>query len=134
MKLSYRGISYTTEPPTVEQMESNLSGSYRGCGFQFGYPRHIPATHPVATLSYRGVPYRTTAAGEVRPVQPTQPRALRDLTALRDRKAQDCDLQALSAVHNRNLYQMLERRIQAARAKGDQALLEQLEQERRQMV
>ncbi|MGF1514785.1 MAG: DUF4278 domain-containing protein [Elainellaceae cyanobacterium] len=137
MKLSYRGISYTQSPLAVEQMESDLSGSYRGHQFKFGYPRHIPASHPVVALSYRGVPYQTTATGDVQPVRPSQPQPLRDLAALREREPQmqqRAVMQDLAAVHHRNLYEMLERRIQSARAKGDQSLVEQLEQERRQMV
>ncbi len=136
MKLSFRGIPYPYEPQTVEQTESDVSGSYRGCRMLFNYPRHIPASHPVATLTYRGVPYQTSATGAIQPVHPAQPRPLRDLTALRDRQPQmqRTTMQDLAAVHNQNVYAMLERRIQAARTKGDQSLLEQLEQERRQLV
>jgi len=137
MNLSYRGVSHRYEPPTVEQLESDLSGQYRGCRVQFSYPRHIPAAHPVAELSYRGVSYRKTADGAIKPASRPVSRPLRDLLTFRNTKAQtqrSAVIKELSSVHNQNLYQLLERRIQVAHSKGDQRLVEQLEQERRQLA
>ncbi|MGB3614963.1 MAG: DUF4278 domain-containing protein [Elainellaceae cyanobacterium] len=137
MTLSYRGVSYRSESPTVEQLESDLSGQYRGHRMQFGYPRHIPATHPVVELTYRGVSYRTTATGAIESPSNSVSRPLRDLLTFRNRAAQtprSTVIKELSSVHNRNLYQLLERRIQVARSSGNQKLVDQLEQERSQLA
>lgn len=137
MNLSYRGVTYHYAPPTIEQLESDLNGQYRGHQVRFSYPRHIPASHPVVSLSYRGVPYRTTSTGAIQQAAPRAERPLQDLQTLQDRTARTqrgAVMQELASVHHRNLYELLERRIQVARSNGNERLVEQLEQERRQLA
>ena len=137
MTLSYRGARYAYQPPTVEQLESDLKGQYRGHQLQFSYPHHIPPSHPVVTLTYRGVRYQTTATGATQPVTSAATGPLQDMLALRGRKAQtqrSAVMQELASVHHHNLYELLEHRIQVARSKGDEQLVAQLEQERHQLA
>ncbi|MEO0406991.1 MAG: DUF4278 domain-containing protein [Cyanobacteria bacterium P01_A01_bin.135] len=139
MNLSYRGATYRYAPPTVEQLESDLVGRYRGHRVRFSYPRHLQTSHTAATLSYRGVPYRTgeSSADQAAQPAPRATRPLQDLLAFRSRAAQTqrgAVMQELASVHHQNLYQLLEHRIQVARDSGNQQLVDQLEQERRQMA
>jgi len=137
MRLTYRGHDYEQElVPPVEMRDSGSVGLYRGRELHFSYPRHIPVPQPVNRLQYRGVAYHTTETGEVnsigRVVRPAaQPQARR---AIAHAPARLVDQQELAKVHHQFLMERLQRRLEVARAKGDDALIRQLEQERHQLV
>ncbi|WP_448601643.1 arginine synthesis PII-interacting regulator PirA [Thermoleptolyngbya sp.] len=137
MRLTYRGHDYEQElVPPVEMRDSGSVGLYRGRELHFSYPRHIPVPQPVNRLQYRGVAYHTTETGEVnsigRVVRPAaQPQARR---AIAHAPARLVDQQELAKVHHQYLMERLQRRLEVARAKGDDALIRQLEQERHQLV
>ncbi|MGB3201560.1 MAG: DUF4278 domain-containing protein [Nodosilinea sp.] len=67
MKLTYRGISYEKTPnPTPKLGETIATGTYRGATVVFNAlsPADLPAP-PSASLTWRGVPYRTDIAAPV---------------------------------------------------------------------
>jgi hypothetical protein len=136
MKLSYRGASYEYTPPTLEVTEGEIIGRYRGQILRRHTARNAPP-QPIVELKYRGVSYYTDRSGgvntAVRPqakvnaVTPTTaPAAKAAITAPSAlRRAKEEWLQ----VHRSNLRQNLERRLQVAKERGDQNLVNQLESE-----
>jgi hypothetical protein len=87
-------------------------------------------------LQYRGVAYQTTETGEVnsmgRVVRPAaHPQAHQ---AIAHAHARLIDQQELAKVHHQYLMERLQRRLEVARAKGDDTLVRQLEQEQHQLV
>jgi len=59
MKLTYRGIQYDYNPPTVETVESKAGGKYRGWDWRFRNLKNPPVLQPRVNLQYRGVRYKT---------------------------------------------------------------------------
>ncbi|MCU0567145.1 MAG: DUF4278 domain-containing protein [Oculatellaceae cyanobacterium Prado106] len=133
MKLAYRATQYDYEPPTVDMMESNLSGEYRGQKVQFSYPRHIPTPQSINRLSYRGNDYQTTATGGIEALPhvdrhvPVAPSIQASTAAMWVQKAR---LTEADQAHRQAILQHLQHRIAAAQARGDEALLHQLEAEK----
>jgi hypothetical protein len=65
MQLTYRGVKYDYNPPTVEMKASDEVGKFRGVDIRFRTVQHAPVQQPTLDLVYRGVAYRT---GETAPV------------------------------------------------------------------
>jgi hypothetical protein len=129
MKLSYRGIPYEYTPPSLEMSESEILATYRGQSYPLRYPRHMTMVQPVADLSYRGVPYRTTANGGTEALErPTRDRLAPVMSM------SDLEFSQLNQVHQENLCKRLSARIASARDRGDDKLLQLLEQESQQLV
>ena len=42
MQLTYRGANYEYDIPTVDMVEGEVAGKYRGQNWNYRYPRHIP--------------------------------------------------------------------------------------------
>lgn len=125
MKLSYRGVRYDREPTTpLEMTERDILGTYRGQSYSVRYPRHMSVAQPVAELTYRGVPYRTTANGTTEAVERT---SIPSLTP-------EAVESQLAQVHQDNLCKRLSARIAAARERGDVQLLQMLERESQELV
>jgi Domain of unknown function (DUF4278) len=138
MRLCYRGVQYDHTPTPVEMAESQVVGQYRGQAFRLPYPKHVPVPQPVFNLKYRGVAYCTTPTGgaedlvsavnvdrnSVVPLPAVPP-------VLNWRRAK---LAEVARLHQENLQCRLQHRIDVAKAKGDQNLLRQLEQEMQQIV
>ncbi|MEB3337636.1 MAG: DUF4278 domain-containing protein [Leptolyngbyaceae bacterium] len=70
MRLSYRGVSYSSEPPVLDAPESQVEAKYRGQNYQiqYAYPRHIPVEEATTTLQYRGVAYLPKGRSHGQPV------------------------------------------------------------------
>ncbi|MBD1851548.1 DUF4278 domain-containing protein [Leptolyngbya sp. FACHB-711] len=133
MRLSYRGTEYEPELSTVETIDRGVMGQYRGQAYSVRYPRHIPA-QPVHTLNYRSVTYATMPDGSHMSV----PGRLRtnDLpvrwacdTASIGSSFHRVQRDEMENVHRQNIQRRLVQRIQAAKQRGDQQLLQQLERE-----
>ena len=122
MKLTYRGANYEYDIPTVDMIEGEVAGKYRGQNWNYRYPRHLRAPNKHGGTNY---------------------------TTKQDSQAGDRDVAAASAppavksyptgvevaqVHRANICNILDRRKQAAKANGDERLLRLLEIESRQMV
>lgn len=135
MKLTYRGHQYETSFSPVDGVESELTGKYRGQNVQFRYPRHVPLPPTPHTLKYRGISYSNTEPHhflqEVQAIapgksQPTETRGGATSKLAKFEKALD---ENLAQVHANHLCRLLERRRQAAVARGDLDLLQALDLE-----
>ena len=140
MRLCYRGVEYDYNPPSLEVKEQEIVGKYRGRPLHFTYVSHVPVPQPVANLTYRGVPYRTTAQGQVRPstATPEQQRhsvfqgiKSSDNSVMRARRHL---LKEAAESHRSNIQRTLQHRIEVARAQGNEMLLKQLEEEMHQLA
>jgi hypothetical protein len=139
MKLCYRGVEYNYNPPSLEVKESEILGRYRGRPFHFAYVSHVPVPQPVAQLTYRGVPYTTTAEGHVQSVVPVEePRrsVFQTIQSVENSgmRARRHLLQEATVAHRTNIQRSLEHRLAVARAQGNDALVQQLEAEKHQLV
>ncbi|MEL6398246.1 MAG: DUF4278 domain-containing protein [Cyanobacteria bacterium J06626_4] len=135
MKLCYRGVEYDYTPPVLEVSESEVLGQYRGRSLHFSYVKHVPFPQTEANLKYRGADYHTNRQGEVEAVvsvnqesQELQFKPVFDSMATARRHL----LQQSAQVHQDNMRRSLERRLQVAQAKGDNRLVNQLEDEMHQ--
>ncbi|WRH67277.1 MAG: DUF4278 domain-containing protein [Planktothrix sp. GU0601_MAG3] len=135
MKLTYRGHQYEASFSPIDVVESELTGKYRGRSVQFHYPRHVPVPQTPQPLKYRGVSYGNKEPGyplhEVKAVAPnksqsaeTRGGALLHLAALERPLNEN-----LAKVHANHLCRLLDRRRQAAVARGDLHLLHLLDLE-----
>ncbi|MBE9061302.1 DUF4278 domain-containing protein [cf. Phormidesmis sp. LEGE 11477] len=141
MKLTYRGVEYDYNPPVLEVTPSNASTQYRGQQSQYKYVRHVPIPQPAERLSYRGSAYQTTRTGEIQQLgnDTATPNTWTTLggkltghsSASRARRAL---LEESTALHQQNIARSLQHRMEVAKQRGNQALLEQLESEMRQSV
>lgn len=57
MKLTYRGVTYDYNPPTVAVTNSELVGKYRGLDWRFRNLEKPAILQPTVALKYRGVAY-----------------------------------------------------------------------------
>lgn len=62
MKLTYRGISYESNPVPTPNQTLELTGQYRGVQWRLSNTLTHPMEEPAAELMYRGVPYSTGTA------------------------------------------------------------------------
>ncbi|ASC69170.1 uncharacterized protein XM38_000960 [Halomicronema hongdechloris C2206] len=138
MKLCYRGVEYDYNPPMLEVTDEELQGCYRGRSLRFSYVRHIPIPQPVAEMTYRGIPYRTNSNGQVEPAA-TKPKSSLTLNLTSPManpmaKARRQLLREAASAHRDNIQRSLQHRLEVARAQGNQALIQQLEDEMHQLT
>ncbi|MGB7442827.1 MAG: DUF4278 domain-containing protein [Coleofasciculaceae cyanobacterium] len=131
MKLSYRGVKYEAEPSALEVREGGIGGTYRGQEWRFHYPRHIPQT-PVHNLKYRGVSYRTSEVG-TKPVLVSPTSTAKKLPKWLTNKQPQSIQNQTQMTHLRHIQSNLERRLEAAKAKGDKHLVDLLESEQMEL-
>ncbi|MEO1210448.1 MAG: DUF4278 domain-containing protein [Cyanobacteria bacterium J06638_20] len=131
MRLHYRGNGYEYEPVDLNTVESEINGRYRWQGFNFSYPRHIPVPQAdYNSLTYRGVDYPTEEARELSPTCFRPHPAVSVNTAVRNNlNARRAMMREVEQMHLKNIQDRLVRRIEAARARGDRSLVQQLEAE-----
>ena len=141
MKLTYRGVAYDYNPPELEVTLASTPTQYRGQQSQYKYARNVPIPQRAERLSYRGVSYQTTRTGEVQQLGDSAkaPNAWATLgskltTNSPASKARRALLKESTMLHQQNIARSLQHRIEVAKQKGNQALLEQLESEMRQSV
>ncbi|MBW4519575.1 MAG: DUF4278 domain-containing protein [Scytolyngbya sp. HA4215-MV1] len=138
MRLSYRGASYEYTPLTLEVTESEILGKYRK-PFGEGQISQAVSTQPLQELKYRGVTYTTDRSDQVGAMNSTKPQSLteplvRPVTVQTARSISAINAfcrnrTAWAEVHRHNLMQNLEHRIQVAKERADQNLVNQLERE-----
>lgn len=68
MKLTYRGVSYDYNPPTVTLKAVDEVGKFRGVDIRFRTVTKAPVQQPNVDLMYRGVAYNTGTSVEAAPV------------------------------------------------------------------
>ncbi|MBX2863057.1 MAG: DUF4278 domain-containing protein [Leptolyngbyaceae cyanobacterium MAG.088] len=140
MKLTYRGVKYDHSLPMLEVSESDILCNYRGRQHCYTYVRHIPFPQPQAQLTYRGAAYQTNRHGgrqtvalaDNKSVFSAFQRKLAELTPLMDERRQLLRESARS--HSESIQRSLEHRIAVAREQGNINLLQQLEDEMRQIA
>ena len=140
MKLTYRGVEYDHNPPMLEVSESDILCNYRGRAHTYSYVRHVPFPQPQADLTYRGVAYQTNRHGQRQAVAQSEAksvfsafqRKLAELSPLMDERRQL--LREAARSHSESIQRSLDRRIAVAREQGNMRLLQQLEDELRQMA
>ena len=129
MKLTYRGVSYDYRPTTLEITEKDILGRYRGQTIR----RHCvtqalerPDVESVL-LHYRGGTYGLLQA-TVRATTQSQeaPAAACPVPTAQRSRLMEPDARH---IHLENMRRSLERRLQAAQAKGDEHLINLLQQE-----
>jgi hypothetical protein len=141
MKLTYRGVEYDYNPPVLETTLSETPGQYRGQTSHYAYVRHLPIPQPAERLCYRGVAYQTTRTGEIQQLgdrtsaKPALTNLANKLTGSSSAaQARRTLLKESSVLHQQSIARSLQHRIEIAKQKGNQPLLEQLEAEMRQNV
>lgn len=134
MKLSYRGVSYEKDSSILDIIEGDIGGKYRGNDWKYHYPRHIPQQQPKLYRQYRGVSYSTRplTSGESPPMADTSTTATSCAVSLK--YPRKIVTNYASQTHLDNIRRNLERRLQVAKAKGDESLIELLEQESQQLT
>ncbi len=123
MKLTNRGVSSESDPPSLELTKGEIVGKYQGANGINHYPRHIPVTQPMVDLKDRGVADSTS--------EPIDAEASPLCGTVSTRQQV---LDGLNNTHLANIRQNLEHRLQVARAKGDQNLIRLLEAEAEQLA
>lgn len=121
MQLTYRGANYEYDIPTVDMIEGQVAGKYRGQDWNYRYPRHIPVPQ-----KYGGASSNTK----------------RDVQALRDAAAASAvaavqsypTVAEVAQIQRKHICSILDRRQQVAKAKGDERLMRLLEKEWKQMA
>lgn len=143
MKLTYRGITQEYDIPSIEVLEGEVGGKYRGQNWNYRYPRHIPVPQQTYDLKYRGVSYSTNPApkAEVAVAEPVAEPAPFWGTQAVSLMGSTLNLsfskpvpETVAKVHRTNICNLLERRLQAAKARGDEALVRLLESEAAQLT
>ena len=132
MKLTYRGVNYEPNPLTLEPTANEISGNYRGGTWKRNYPRHIPQTQPTAELKYRGVSHYIGDPLQVELMilcKKHSSAASAAQIGIPEKNGGE-----LAETHLTNIRHNLERRLLAAREKGDQDLIRLLEDEARQIA
>ena len=124
MKLSYRGIVYEKELPLIEMETGEYGGRYRGQSWHYRYPRHVfnqnsnkinplsRSTHSLSSLTTQAAFANDSSVCAV-------PMA----TALKTTGME------FSKTHLNNIRRNLERRLEAAKRKGDKQLINILKKE-----
>ncbi|MDX2241907.1 MAG: DUF4278 domain-containing protein [Leptolyngbyaceae cyanobacterium bins.302] len=146
MKLTYRGASYEYNTSPLEVRESDIFSrnwetqrrcqtlqenayplTYRGVRYttdQVATALSTPASRSTQALIYRGVKYARDPDGTTR-LSTTQV-SIPNTTAVVWKE--------VSRVHHENIRRNLERRLQAAKARGDQSLINLLEAESKELA
>lgn len=144
MKLTYRGVTEEYDIPTVALVEGEVGGKYRGQHWNYRYPRHIPVPEQAYELKYRGVSYRsnpspkveakvTEAVADPAPARNSQEESLAGCTPFTLSFSKPVT-ENVAKVHRATICNLLERRLQVAKARGDETLLRLLEGEAAQLV
>ncbi|MBF2029905.1 MAG: DUF4278 domain-containing protein [Oscillatoriales cyanobacterium C42_A2020_001] len=149
MRLTYRGASYEYNHSSLEVRETDILThnrdvqqrcralqescyplTYRGNRYttdQVAAALSIPALRSTQVLTYRGVKYtKNLVDGSTQLTAEPQKSVTPSTTAAVVRE--------VSRVHRDNLRRNLERRLQAARERGDQSLVSLLEAESRELA
>jgi Domain of unknown function (DUF4278) len=117
MKLTYRGIGYEYEQPTIDMLEGEIGGKYRGAAWTIRYPRHIPVQPLALNLKYRGIAYSTGSSAKIAPPHQQTPVS-----------------SELVETHRANIRRRLEHRLQVAKDQRNESLIRLLEAESKQLV
>ncbi len=122
MQLTYRGANYEYDIPTVDMVEGEVAGKYRGQNWNYRYPRHIPVPKKYGGTNHSAK--RDFQAGSRDAAAVSAPAAVKSSPTFAE----------VAQVHRVHICNILDRRKQVARAKGDVKLMSLLEIEWKQMA
>jgi len=127
MNLSNRVIrsKYQYNPPSLEVKEAEIYGKNQEQDSSFRYVRHLPVHSPVTSL------FKCEVANCARSANSDL--WLRKNSVTTSRSSEKA-LDETTQIHIENMRRNLEYRLQAAKARGDQNLLHQLEMESKQLA
>lgn len=134
MRPSNLGVTYQSYPPSIEVTEGELLGKTRGLNQGNSYPRHIPGAIAAVNLNYRRAAYcvnRKLDSFTFTDTNSSQP------PPARWESEYSYQIRIPAQVANilkTNIWEKLERRMQAAKAKGDENLIRLLEEESKQLA
>jgi hypothetical protein len=136
MNFCYRGIKYNKEPLSLEMLDGETLGKYRGQTLKYRYPRHIPHLQPKVLMQYRGVAYSTKydANSQAQKVNQEPKTAQSCVCHLAHSPSRKPKITTTAQIHLENLRSKLEHRLQVAKLKGDEYLINLLEQEYQQLT
>ncbi|AFZ15433.1 hypothetical protein Cri9333_4654 [Crinalium epipsammum PCC 9333] len=128
MNLSNRVIrsKYQYNSPSLEVKEAEIYGRNQEQDSSFRYVRHMPVHSPVTSLLKCEVANRARSANS--------DLWLRKNSAFTASRSSEKSLDQTTQIHIENMRRNLEYRLQAAKARGDQNLLHQLEMESKQLA
>jgi len=138
MKLIYRGNSYEYDPTqatgntgrpgrSAQPFRAPYTMMYRGVTMQIDPQAHTPARSESHDLSYRGTRYRVDRDDQGRVNLTTLPANQKPIQTFSPQRE-------AGRLHQTNLLNNLQRRLQSAQERGDQALVDLLEAERQQIA
>jgi hypothetical protein len=144
MRLCYRGVEYDYVPSTVRVSEGEVLGQYRGLAWREHVVQSLSVSQPSFYLKYRGIPYWSNQVSDtgqaVEPqvalAQPVFTQTMGPETyGTPTRSAQERQrLAEMARVHQQNLRQRLNYRLERAKQRGDEALVHLLEAEQQQIA
>lgn len=123
MKLTYRGANYEYDIPTVDMIEGEVAGKYRGQDWNYRYPRHL-----AVPKKYGGI--NSTTKRDFQAQQQVTTVGAASCAAVESAPT----AANLAQVHRAHICSILDRRKQVAAANGDRRLLRLLEIEWQQMA
>lgn len=125
MKFSYRDVNDKETTAMLEVTENQICQMSHTQNREFPYVRHIPEPLPMTTRQSLGFADKTTQAA------PGITSVLHQALRMREKSE---DLNELMHSHLRNIQRSMERRLQVAKASGDQRLVRLLEAESKLMT
>ena len=125
MRLSYRGVSYESNPLTLEVTEGEIQGKYRGASWKCHTLAEVQIPQAPQRLKNQNSVYSQQDRAQIERTQLSQTLPVRSTFNV---------LQQLKRIHSANVYRSLEHRMQVARDREDDQLLQVLESELRETV
>lgn len=125
MRLSYRGVSYESNPLTLEVTEGEIQGKYRGASWKCHTLAEAQIPQAPQRLKNQNSVYSQQDRAQIERTQLSQTLPVRSTFNV---------LQQLKRIHSANVYRSLEHRMQVARDREDDQLLQVLESELRETV
>jgi hypothetical protein len=134
MKTNYDGVQNQYKPPTLELTEAEIISKYKVENWRYYYPRHIPHLQHKSHRQHRGCVNNSCSLPAICKLSVDRPPLAEESDAivsilqsqLKDEKAKQAHLDSV----RRNL----ERRLQVAKASGNDRLIDLLKQEWQQLV
>jgi hypothetical protein len=129
MELTYRGVTHHYDPDIVEINREAVAGQFRGQEIQWRAVSSVALPEATMNLLFRGVPLHASPM-QTEVVQSVHP--LFSSSALHP--LQQTFIDQVAELHRRNILLRLQQRLQAARERGDDNLVQLLEAEQQQMA
>ena len=134
MKLTYRGIAHRNQSSQLEITPTEIGGKYRGQNWNYNYPRHIPNLESRQDLKYRGLSYQGNSSLQTQQSPVCQATETPRICSVPIKKPHSLLEDETVKIHWDNIRRNLERRLQIAKASGNEALVNLLEEESRQLA